>query len=66
MNDIKMLNENAVLPLWPEVGTLLKLKRGATYYAAARGQIKTIGIGRAKLVPTAWLRRKLGLEDVAA
>ena len=62
MNDIKMLNENAVLPLWPEVGTLLKLKRGATYAAAERGEIPTVDFGRLKRVPTAWLWRKLGLE----
>jgi hypothetical protein len=61
-NDIKMLNENAVLRLWPEVGTLLKLKRGATYAAAERGEIPTVDFGRLKRVPTAWPRRKLGLE----
>jgi len=63
MNDIKMLNENAVLPLWPEVGTLLKLKRGATYAAAERGESPTVDFGRLKRVPTAWLRRKLGITE---
>jgi len=64
MNDLKKtLSENAVLPLWPETGTLLKLKRGATYAAAERGEIETIGIGRLKRVPTEWLKRKLGITE---
>jgi hypothetical protein len=67
MSDLKKtLSENAVLPLWPETGTLLGLRRGATYKAAARGEIKTIEIGRLKRVPTAWLRHKLHLEDATA
>jgi hypothetical protein len=61
----KLLDENAVLPLWPETGKLLKLKRGATYAAERRGEIETITIGRLKRVPTAWLRQKLGLSGTA-
>jgi hypothetical protein len=57
----KLLSENAVLPLWPDTGTILRLSRGATYAAADRAEIKTIRIGRLKRVPTAWLREKLGL-----
>jgi hypothetical protein len=39
----RLLNENVVLPLWPETGKIvLGLSRGATYSAAAKGQIKTI------------------------
>jgi len=64
MNDLKKtLSENAVLPLWPETGTLLKLRRGATYAAAKNGEIETIGIGRLKRVSTAWLKRKLGITE---
>jgi hypothetical protein len=60
----RLLNENAVLPLWPETGkTVLGLSRGSTYSAAAKGQIKTISFGRLRKVPTAWLRQKLGLND---
>ena len=62
----KLLNENAVLPLWPEAGQVLGLRRGATYAAARSGDIRTIRIGRLLKVPTAWLRQKLGLDEPAA
>ena len=62
----KLLDENAVLPLWPQTGKILRLGRGATYAAAARGEIETVDFGRLKRVPTAWLRRRLGLEPDAA
>ena len=57
----KLLDENAVLPLWPETGELLHLGRGSTYSSAARGEIPTIDFGRLKRVPTAWLKRRLGI-----
>jgi len=63
---MKELNENAVMRLWPEVGTLLKMQRSATYGAAKRGEIHTVKFGHFKRVPTAWLKRKHGLEDAAA
>jgi len=59
----KMLDENVALPLWPEVGRVLNLRRGATYKAAKNGEIETIRIGRVMRVPTAWLKRKLGIAD---
>jgi hypothetical protein len=63
----KLLNEQVVVPLWPEAGrTILGLSRGATYRAAATGQIKTVSFGRLKKVPTAWLKAKLGLTEPAA
>jgi len=62
----KLLNENAVLPLWPEAGRVLGLRRGATYAAARSGDIKTIRLGRLLKVPTAWLRAKLGLDEPGA
>jgi excisionase family DNA binding protein len=62
----KLLNENAVLPLWPEAGKVLGLKRGVTYEAARSGEIRTIRIGRLYKVPTAWLRQKLGLDGPGA
>ena len=45
-----------------EAGALLGLSRGSAYAAAARGEIPTIRIGRRLLVPTAALRRLLGLD----
>jgi hypothetical protein len=59
----RMLDENVVLPLWPEVGRLLHLGRGATYAAAERGEIEIVEIGKLKRVPTAWLKRKLGISE---
>jgi len=61
----RLLNENAVLPLWPQTGKMLNLSRGGTYAAAARGDIKTIQLGRLKRVPSAWLKAKLGLDEPA-
>jgi hypothetical protein len=67
MDDIrKLLDDNAVLPLWPHTGKILHLSRGGTYAAAARGEIKVIALGRLKRVPTAWLRKQLGLDGAAA
>jgi hypothetical protein len=62
----KQLKENAVLPLWPEAGQILGLKRGAAYSAARSGDIQTIRIGRLLKVPTAWLKQKLALDEQAA
>jgi hypothetical protein len=63
----RLLNENVVLPLWPETGkTILGLSKGCTYSAAKRGDIKTVPFGRLKRVPTAWLKAKLGLDEPAA
>jgi hypothetical protein len=59
----ELLNENAVLPLWPDTGQVLGLRRGATYAAAQRGDIKTIRLGRLLRVPTAWLRQRLEIRD---
>jgi hypothetical protein len=59
----KMLNEHAAVPLWPEAGKALNLKRGATYRAAETGEIKTLRFGRLIKVPTAWLRQKLELAE---
>jgi hypothetical protein len=62
----KLLNENAVLPLWPEAGEVLGLRRGATYAAARSGDIKTLRIGRLLRVPTSWLRQTLGIDGPGA
>jgi hypothetical protein len=57
----KKLTENVVVPLWPDAGKMLMLSRNATCEAAKEGRIATVGIGKLKRVPTAWLRQKLGL-----
>jgi hypothetical protein len=59
----KMLASKAAVPLWPEAGTALDLRRGATYAAAERGEIRTLRYGRLLKVPTSWLREQLGLTE---
>ncbi|AUC97073.1 hypothetical protein CWS35_24630 [Bradyrhizobium sp. SK17] len=50
----------------PDVGRIVfGLGRNASYDAARRGDIPTIEIGRLKKVPTAMLRKQLGLETAA-
>lgn len=44
-----------------EAGRWIGLGRSASYDAAGRGEIPTIKIGRRLVVPTALLRRMLGL-----
>ena len=67
MDEIRrLLNENAVLPLWPQTGKMLNLSRNGTYAAAERGDIKTVRFGRLLKVPTAWLKAKLGLDESAS
>ncbi|WP_409188769.1 hypothetical protein [Bradyrhizobium sp. RDM4] len=47
----------------PDVGRLCyDLSRNGSYAAAERGEIPTIKVGRLLKVPTAALRRQLGLE----
>lgn len=54
--------ERPTLPLWPDTGKILSLGRSATYEAAKRHEIPTIAFGRRLVVPTAALRRMLGLD----
>ena len=64
MSDIKkLLDDNVLLPLWPETGKVLGLRRGATYAAARSGAIKTLRFNRLLRVPTAWLKQKLDLVE---
>jgi excisionase family DNA binding protein len=58
----KLLHENVVLPLWPEVARILGLSRSSVYKNAEDGTIRTVSFGRLKKVPTSWLRRKLELD----
>lgn len=51
------------MALWPDTGRAIGLGRGATYAAAARGDIPTVPAGgHKKRVPTALLRQMLGLD----
>lgn len=38
--------------------------RAGSYQAAARGQIKTLNMGRKKPVPTTWLAQQLGVAKL--
>lgn len=62
----RALKENLVVPVWPHAGKALRLSRNPTYEAAKRGDIPTIKIGGAIRVPTAFLRKMLGIEENAA
>jgi hypothetical protein len=39
----KKLDDNATLPIWPDVAELFGLCRASAYAAAAKGDIKTSG-----------------------
>jgi hypothetical protein len=48
----------------PQAGRALGIKgRNQSYEAARRGEIKTMRFGRTLRVPTAWLRRRLMLDE---
>jgi excisionase family DNA binding protein len=46
----------------PQAGKLLGLGRDASYRAAAANEIPTLVFGKRRRVPTATLRRMLGLD----
>jgi len=50
----------------PVAGQLIGVSRNSSYKAAKNGEIPTIEIGNRKLVPTSWLRTKLGLDHPKA
>jgi len=59
----RLLDSTVTLPLWPDTGEILNLKRNQTYKAASLGHIETMRYGRLHRVPTAWLKRKLGFDN---
>jgi hypothetical protein len=66
MDDRKIRREimtKLTVPLWPTAGRALGLGRNLTFEGARTGEIETIAVGRRRPVPTAWLRKKLGLDD---
>jgi len=44
-------------------GKALGLGRDSSYRAAKRGEIKVLQFGRLGRVPTAWLKKQLGIES---
>jgi hypothetical protein len=59
MHDIRT---KPVVSLWPTVGVALELSRGGAFQAAHRGDFETLRFGKLIKVPTAPLRKKLGIE----
>lgn len=50
----------------PVIARVLGISRALAYRAAKSGEIECITVGRSIRVPTAPLRKKLGLEDTRA
>ena len=71
--EVPLVSEQPTMPV-DAVGRAMGVSRGTAYEAARKGDIPTITIGGRLLVPTAWVRRVLqldnpgtnGLEDVSA
>jgi hypothetical protein len=59
MNDLRT---KPIVSAWPTVAVLLGLSRGGVFEAAHRGDFETLRFGKLIKVPTAPLRRKLGIE----
>ena len=62
--DMKLLLGKPVLTI-EEAGRVFGMCRNAAYAAAKRGDIPTIRLGTLLKVPTAVLRKQLGLEAAA-
>lgn len=56
--------EQPTLTVWPETAKILNLSRSGAYAAANSGDIPVVRFGRSMRVPTAVLRRILGLDSV--
>jgi excisionase family DNA binding protein len=56
------LMSKATIAVHPTCSTLLGTGKSATYAAAASGQIESIKVGGRRRIPTAPLRKKLGIE----
>jgi hypothetical protein len=61
----KLLDDNLTVSV-PEAGKILGFGRNSSFAAAHAGEIKTLRFGRLLRVPTAWLRRKLELDEPAS
>jgi hypothetical protein len=66
MSDAKILKEittKLTVPIWPTAGKALGIGRNSAYEGVRKGEIETIAVGRRRPVPTAFLRRKLGIDE---
>jgi hypothetical protein len=52
-----------MVPLWPDAGVALDLRRGATYEAAKTGNIPVKRYGKLLRVPLAWLLRQGQVDE---
>lgn len=58
--------DQPTVPIWPTTAHAVGLSKGATYDAVRRGDIPSIRMGGRIVVPTAALRRLLGLDHANA
>jgi hypothetical protein len=59
----RLLMTKLTVPIWPTAARALGIGRQSAFEGARTGEIETIAVGRRRPVPTAFLRRKLGLTD---
>lgn len=59
---VELLEERPTVTI-EQAGRVLGLSRPAAYRAANKGEIHALKFGRRKVVPSAWLRRVLMLDD---
>jgi hypothetical protein len=56
---IEEIRTKPTVPLWPHLGLVLDMSRGAVYQAAAKNEIECVRYGHRIKAVTAPLRRKL-------
>jgi hypothetical protein len=59
---LEAIRTKPVVPLWPHIGLVLDLSRGAVYASVKRDEIDVIRVGRSIKAVTAPLRKRLGLD----
>ena len=62
---IAAILRDLTVPVWPHAGRALGLSRNPTYEAVKRNEIPNMKIGGRIVVPTAPLRRMLGIDPAA-
>lgn len=63
-NELRLLLQPPTMAV-ADAGRVLGLSRGSAYEAVHRGDIPSIKVGKRLLVPTAPIRRMLGLHEAA-